>query len=161
MSRRTTPIAGIGDQVRSANHEESRTKQAFASESDINRIVKNHTEGAHILPPTRQPLFGDVSMATDLLSARLLLQAAEEDFSNLPADVREVAKNDPVTFLSMLSEQTGAQALVDAGLPIEGLKRSEPAPLPPRQGVAEQQPAAGTPGSGTPSSPPSPEPQSS
>lgn len=139
--RRPDPIVGYGFKVRSDVSGESRTKQAFAAESDINRIVKNHTEGARIALNPRQPEFGDFSKAQDLHTAMMAVDEALEAYRMLPADVRTASRNSPKVFLEMLADETQAQHLVDAGLPIEGMKPSPPPSLPSRPASAASPPA--------------------
>lgn len=115
----------------------SRTKQSFRDSTDVNLIVKNHTEGGWLsnLNP-RQPMYGDFSGPTDLLDAYETVKAAEDDFATLPAAVRTACDESPVKLLQMLAVKEDAQLLVDAGLPVEGL---EPTPEPE---PAEPAPAA-------------------
>lgn len=97
------------------------TKQAFKDETDINLVVKRHAQtGVWDHLNTRQPHYGDFTMATDLQTAIERVNAAEDDFMSLPASVRAVCDNDPVGLLQLLSSEEGAQALFDAGLPLEG-----------------------------------------
>lgn len=117
--------SGEGHRKQTTISDKSRTKQAFKDETDINRIVKRHVEGYPPPLETRQPMYGDFSQHTSLLQATQAVEAAEEEFMTLPAAVRQAARNDPVEFLNMMASEDGAQKLVDAGLPVEGV---EPTP---------------------------------
>ncbi len=116
----------IGRRVRTDVSGESRTKQSFRDLTDINLIVKRHTEGAQIPLNTRQPTYGDFSAAVDLRTAIERVEIAEEEFMKLPADVRTAAQNQPQVLLDMMADQDQAQLLVDAGLPVEGLEKTPP-----------------------------------
>ena len=111
---------------------EPRTKQAFKDECDINRIVKRHGEHGlwdHLTP--QKPLYGDFSTAVDLQDAIELVQAAEDSFMALPAEVRALADNDPIKFAQMCASRDDFDALVQAGLiPGEGYE-----PLPDEDGA--------------------------
>lgn len=135
----------IGRRVRSNVGGPSRTKQSFRDQTDINLIVKNHTEGAHIPLPTRQPTYGDFSAVVDLRTAIETVEAADAAFMALPADVRTAALNEPDILLEMLANEDGAQRLVDAGLPVQGLEKTpEPTEPPVVQPPAEPIPVSET-----------------
>lgn len=98
----------------------SRTKQANRAETDINMMVARYKKtgsfGANINP--RQPTYGDVSHAVTLEEAFQVVADAQKSFMTLPAQVRALAENDPVTLLEMLADEGATAALVEAGLPI-------------------------------------------
>lgn len=113
----------------------SRTKQAPAAETDINIIVKRHAKTgiwSHLTP--RVPHYGDFSKAQDLFNATLQVHAAEDDFMELPARVRQLVDNDPVKLLNAMANPVSFHELVEAGLPVadsyEPPKTEEPAPPP-------------------------------
>lgn len=123
----------------------SLTKQSFKDECDVNVVVRNHAQTgmwAHLNP--RSPTYGDFTLAVGLEAAMDLVDQAQSDFDELPADVRAACKNDPVQLLHQLADPVAAQTLVDLGLP---LHKSEP-PLQEQiaTGVAEGIAAATTPG---------------
>lgn len=109
----------------------SRTKQQFKDVTDVNLIVKEHTRTGqltHLNP--RKPMYGDFSLANDLKTAFDEVHAAHDAFMELPSEVRKAAKNDPVEMLELLATEEGTQTLVDAGLAVEGMEKTPPAPLP-------------------------------
>lgn len=98
---------------------ESRTKQSFKDDCDVNLIVKRHAStGAfsHLNP--RMPAYGDFSGATELNTAMDLCSQALADFNDLPAAVRQACNNDPVVFLQEVNDPDGVLALAAAGLPM-------------------------------------------
>ena len=128
MAEQNNPI---GRRVRTNVGGESRTKQSFRDLTDINVIVKKHTEGAQIPLDSRTPMYGDFSAAVDLRTAIETVERAEDAFAALPADVRTAAQNQPEVLLDMMANQEDAQRLVDAGLPIDGLEKTpEPTEVP-------------------------------
>lgn len=97
----------------------SLTKQSFKQECDVNFVVKNHAQTgmwAHLNP--RAPTYGDFTMAVGLEAAMDLVEQAQADFDELPADVRAACKNDPVQLLQKLADPATAKVLVDLGLPL-------------------------------------------
>lgn len=112
------------------------TKQAMRDDTDINLIVaKYRANGALPLPTAKVPQFGDFTMATDLHQAMIAVDAARAEFMTYPAELRELAGNNPVTFLEMLADEGAHAALVAAGLEIER------PPVPPDPGTPTGEPA--------------------
>lgn len=94
------------------------TKQAEARETDINYIISTYQRTGQIVSqPPRTPLYGDFTGPRTLLEAQELVREAAERFQALPSAVREVAKNDPVTFLEMAKTPDGLAKLAAAGAP--------------------------------------------
>lgn len=119
----------------------SQTKASFAKQVNVNRIVKEYANtGVMDHVNTREPVYGDTTMVQHLSDAVLLVEKADAEFMELPAKVRQAAGQDPVTFLEMLSTADGTQALVDAGLPVEGMS-----PTPPRAPAPTQDPPTSKP----------------
>jgi len=117
---------------------ESRAKQSFKDQCDINIIVRAHASGhevTHLNPNT--PQYGDFSAATDLQDQLNGVMAAQAEFDALPSAVRAAAENNPVRFLEMCADIDGRNILVEAGLP--GTSKIVPTPEP------EQPEAAPTP----------------
>ncbi len=105
--------------------ETSLTKQSFKSECDVNVVVRNHAQTgmwAHLNPA--QPTYGDFTQATGLMEAEELMNAAQEQFDQLPAEVRSACRNNPIELLQRLASPADAQVLVDLGLPVVGLERT-------------------------------------
>lgn len=127
----------------------SRTKQSFKDECDVNVVVRNHAQTgmwAHLNPMA--PTYGDFSLATELQKSMQLVSDAQDEFMELPAAVRSLCNNDPVELLSRLAIPTAAQALVDAGLPVETTVPSlqEQIATGITEALAKEPPGATTPG---------------
>jgi len=97
----------------------SRTKQADARTTDVNIMVANYRRTGQIAVNPREPRYGDFSEAVTLESAFQRVKDAEAEFQKLPAKVRALAGNNPVTFLLMLADEGATAALVKAGLPVK------------------------------------------
>jgi len=97
----------------------TRTKQANRNETDINLMVARYKKTGQFqnLNP-REPKYGDFSEAVSLEEAFHQVQEANRSFMQLPAAVRALAQNNPVTLLEMLADEGATAALVAVGLPI-------------------------------------------
>ena len=101
---------------------ESRTKQAFKNEVDINQIVKRFTKGKGIDPdslqgfPLEEKNFGDFSDVPDLRTLYERMHNAEEKFSLLPSKVRLKFDNDPLDFLEFASNPDNLDEMRELGL---------------------------------------------
>lgn len=121
----------------------TRTKQANRNETNINLMVARYKKTGMFqnLNP-REPKYGDFSEATSLEEAFNRVKEAERSFMQLPAQVRALAQNDPVTLLEMLADEGATAALVKAGLPIvappkeDGNAAPEPVAAPSGGGVS-------------------------
>lgn len=96
---------------------ESITQQHMQAETDINLIIKRHSETGNIshLNP-KAPLYLDCTKVRDLQGAIRLVEEAEDNFATLPAEVRKACRNDPVEFMDMLHTEEGTNELAEAGL---------------------------------------------
>jgi len=118
----------------------SRTKQAPAQETNINLMVGRYMKtGVFTNINPREPKYGDFSEATSLEDAFNRVQAANREFMALPAKVRALAQNNPITLLEMLADEGATAALIEAGLPVK---------TPPRQGETPALQDAGAPAGG-------------
>ncbi len=97
----------------------SLTKQSFADDCDINKIMKRHMHTGvieHLNP--REPMYGDFSEVTSFHEALERVTDAQEQFAMLPADVRAMVQNDPERLLQALTSPEETAALAEAGLPM-------------------------------------------
>lgn len=102
------------------------TKQEFADDTNVNRIVANYGRTGVFSSVTRRvPQYVDTTTVPDLQQAFNLVKQAQAEFAALPADVRAAARNDPRQFLAMVNDPRGREQLVKAGLEVEP---REPAP---------------------------------
>lgn len=97
----------------------SRTKQADARTTDVNVMVANYRRTGQIAINPKEPRYGDFSAAVTLESAFQAVKDAEAEFMKLPAKVRALAGNNPVTLLEMLADEGATAALIEAGLPVK------------------------------------------
>lgn len=113
-----------------------RTKASFASDCDINQIMRhwrNSSQITHIneTPPT----YGDFSNVDDYMSAQQSVINAQADFDNLSAAIRDRMHNDPATLIRFMSDPKNHDEAVSLGLitsppsePGEGVQPTPAAP---------------------------------
>ena len=93
------------------------TKQEFAEDCNVNTIIKKMTNGGmlgHINPA--EPKYVDTTVVGDLQAAYLLIEETEEQFMELPADIRAAADNDPIKLAEMAGTVEGREKLKNAGM---------------------------------------------
>jgi len=85
--------------------DESRTKQSFADEADINTIVRRFNLTGELPKDLRVPQYADFAEVVDYHSAMLQLRAAQESFMALPAHVRARFHNEPAELVDFVSDE--------------------------------------------------------
>lgn len=103
----------------------TRTKQAFAEECDVNRIMRRYVKTGELPVGGRVASYGDFSGPAELLEARALIVRAEAQFAALPATVREKFKNDPAAFLMFVQNPDNRPEMKKLGLLVEEEKPSK------------------------------------
>ncbi len=107
----------------------SKTKQSPRDQVDINAIVKRwQSTGVLEEALGEGPTYGDFTGVEDYLSAALKVQAADEQFAQLPAHIRDHCENDAGKFLAFVFDPDNAAELVELGL--KDLSESLHGPLP-------------------------------
>lgn len=99
----------------------SRTKQSFASECDINLIMKKFAkvQGVEYLSKYNGYVggqFGDFSTVTDYRSAIEQVRSAEDVFMRIPAQIRRQFGDDAATFLDFVQNPANKEELIKMGL---------------------------------------------
>jgi len=112
------------------------TKQAEASETDINTIVRRHISQRVPFPADGNASYGDFSEGSDFHAMLNRVREAEHTFAMLPVEVREYCANDPGRFLDLVydperREELVKLGLVDAAVPAAAKPPVEPAPVEP------------------------------
>lgn len=96
-----------------------RTRQEFAEECDVNKLMERYEKTgiiSHMNPTPAQYLdLGDAS-ALDLMSAMNTLNAATEAFMSLPAKVRAEFDNDAMAFVEFAEKADNRDQLEEWGL---------------------------------------------
>lgn len=96
----------------------SMTRQEFADECDINKLMERYERsGVWPLPPAGQsPTYYDFVGMPDLQSAMHDLIDAEKAFASLPAKVRKEFDNDPLRFVEYASNGDNLEQMRTWGL---------------------------------------------
>lgn len=125
--------------------DESKTKQSFKEETDINEIVRRFgLTGQLPGDGIRAPTYGDFTEVVDFHTAMNAVAQARESFDKLPAEVRTRFNNDPGAFVDFCSQPENGPELEKMGLK---------APKPAAAGPEPTPRAPGSPGGGEPSKP--------
>ena len=95
----------------------SRTRQEFAAECDINRIVARIGAGLAAPAVCPSPVFQDVSTIPDNLQDALeLVRSSSELFASLPAKVRDRFANNPSQLFAFVADASNREEAVKLGL---------------------------------------------
>lgn len=96
---------------------ESRTKQAFKDETDINNILRKHEKGLlvdHL--NEHQGNYGDFLDAPDYHTALNRIHEADTAFMTIPAEIRAKFENDPALFLDFVQNPDNLDEMREMGL---------------------------------------------
>lgn len=95
----------------------SRTKPEFAKEVDLTRIMAKYDKTGIIDPILyRDMSYGDFSSGADLADSMIRVKDAEQEFSNLPAEIRNYFRNDPVQLVDFLADPANDEKSRELGL---------------------------------------------
>ena len=109
--------------------QETKTKQSFKEECDINRIVKSFAktgEFTHLARGT--PQYGYAS-SQSFHEAMNIVTESKSQFEELPSKARSHFENDPAKFLACCEDETRRDELVELGL-ADPKPAPEPEPSP-------------------------------
>lgn len=95
---------------------QSRAKQEFAADCDINTIVSRFLRAGVVPMPTSQPVFADVSDGRTYHALQNQIAYVKQVFADLPADVRADFHNDPAEMLDWVSDPKNADEARKLGL---------------------------------------------
>lgn len=90
--------------------------QSFQEECDINTIVKRFGLTGEVPQNLRMPEYGDYTGISDFHSAIIAIQKAEENFMQVPAEIRKRFDNDPQKFLVFCSDPANLDEARKLGL---------------------------------------------
>lgn len=96
---------------------DSRTRQEFAAECDINTIMSRYNKTgvvSHVNPST--PRYLNLSGLPDFQAAMQLMIEADQAFAGLPAVVRREFDNDPSKFVAFAEDGENLPKLREWGL---------------------------------------------
>lgn len=96
----------------------SRTRQEFADECDVNKLMARYQKvGVWPLPPVgREPRYLDLGEVPDFQTAMQMMIDAENAFMRLPALTRREFDNDPMRFVEFAQNKDNLPKLREWGL---------------------------------------------
>ena len=113
----------------------SLAQQNFKDESDINYIVRQFGLTGELPGQTISPQYGDFTGVLDYHSAVNAVLAAQDEFMDLPAQMRARFDNDPAKLIDFLGNEENREEAIKLGLVAKPI--SEPSETP----VGEVKPA--------------------
>jgi phage internal scaffolding protein len=111
-------------------------QQNFKDECDINHIVRQFGLTGELPGKPMSPQYGDFTGVLDYHSAVNAVLAAQDDFMELPAQMRSRFNNDPAQLIDFLGNEENREEAIKLGL-IAAKPISEPSETP----VGEVKPA--------------------
>lgn len=98
-------------------NDESRTKQSFKNEANINNIMARYNKtGVIDHLNSNAGSYGDFSTANSYQDSLNLIISAQNMFDDLPAKIRKRFGNDPALFIEFVDTPGNLQELVEMGL---------------------------------------------
>jgi len=98
----------------------SRTKQSFAKDADINRIVARAGKTGFLVDPsvmiTRKAFFGDFAGNPGFLDMQNIVAKVDQEFMRLPVEMRDRFKNSSQLLLEFLADPANKDEAVKLGL---------------------------------------------
>ena len=110
---------GYGDRerVQAVPEGESLTQQHFAKDADVRNIIKQYDKTGLIANVARGVArYGDYSEVNEYREALDMVNAANNNFMQLPAELREMFGNDAGTFFEFATDPANEQKMVELGL---------------------------------------------
>lgn len=99
------------------NNEPSRTQQHFKNEVNIHEIIKRSLKTTGQMPmPTLPPAYMDFTNTPDFQQAQDVIAQAQQNFAQLPADVRKRFKNDAMEMLEFIHDKDNYHEALKLGL---------------------------------------------
>lgn len=96
---------------------ESRTKQSFKEECDINNILKRYQRDGLLSHVNKyQGVYSDLGTVEEYHSSMNQVIAAQAAFDSLPSSIRLRFANDPAKFLAFVDDPRNGKELVEMGL---------------------------------------------
>jgi phage internal scaffolding protein len=94
----------------------SLAQQNFKDESDINYIVRQFGLTGQLPGQTISPQYGDFTGVLDYHSAVNAVLAAQDEFMDLPAQMRARFDNDPAKLIDFLGDEQNREEAIKLGL---------------------------------------------
>jgi phage internal scaffolding protein len=119
----------VSDETGLACADPSLAQQNFKDECDINHIVKQFGLTGELPGKPLSPQYGDFTGVLDYHSAVNAVLAAQDEFMELPAQMRARFDNDPANLIDFLSNEENREEAIKLGL-VAAMPISEPSETP-------------------------------
>lgn len=109
----------VDDATGEVTYPPSMTKQSFADQCDINKILKQYKMTGQIRHISAKAAIGsyeDLPEPQDFQEAMNLVIASEKSFATLPSHVRARFGNDPAQFLGFMADPSNQDEIIKLGL---------------------------------------------
>jgi phage internal scaffolding protein len=106
----------VSDETGLTCSDPSLAQQNFKEECDINHIVKQFGLTGELPGQTLSPQYGDFTGVLDYHSAVNAVLAAQDEFMELPAQLRSRFENDPAKLIDFLGNEDNREEAIKLGL---------------------------------------------
>lgn len=106
----------VSDETGLTCSDPSLAQQNFKDESDINYIVRQFGLTGELPGQTISPQYGDFTGVLDYHSAVNAVLAAQDEFMDLPAQMRARFDNDPAKLIDFLGNEENREEAIKLGL---------------------------------------------
>lgn len=96
--------------------DETKTQQQYQEASKISNIMKKYGATGMLNMMQGDPVFDDVSQKMDFQTAQIKIAKAQQQFAQLPSELRDKFKNDPGQLISFLNKSENYEEAVKLGL---------------------------------------------
>lgn len=94
----------------------SQTQQQHKDSCNINNKIARFRKTGLIMGNNKQPQYGDFTSGQHLHDSMLQVQAAKDQFMELPGKIRARFHNSPVKLLNFLSDKNNKKEAIELGL---------------------------------------------
>ena len=119
----------VSDETGLACPDPSLAQQNFKDESDINYIVRQFGLTGQMPGQTISPQYGDFTGVLDYHSAVNAVLAAQDEFMDLPAQMRARFDNDPAKLIDFLGNEQNREEAIKLGLVANPISVSTETPV--------------------------------
>lgn len=105
-----------GQRVTFESKQETKTEQAHAASTNINKIVQRYKKTGLMPISSMQAMYGDFTSFDDYHAAQNQIINANNNFMALPSDIRKRFDNDPGQLLEFLNDEKNRKEAEEMGL---------------------------------------------
>ena len=119
----------VSDETGLACPDPSLAQQNFKDETDINYIVRQFGLTGELPGQTISPQYGDFTGVLDYHSAVNAVLAAQDEFMELPAQMRARFDNDPAKLIDFLGNEQNREEAIKLGLVANPISEASETPV--------------------------------